>query len=81
MSARLAARQERHRAGGDQLAQLGQRSSALRIAELGAVVIGELVEAVGVVPVPLAQLGGRGDVLAPLVEVGTILTQPTRRKP
>jgi methylated-DNA-[protein]-cysteine S-methyltransferase len=50
----------------------------LRILQLGAIAGGELLEALGVVAVPLAQLRGRGDLLAPLVELGVLLAQPAR---
>src|SRR5690349_21261947 len=49
--------------------------------EFGAVSTDELVVATGVVSVPLPQLGRGRDLLAPLVETGPLLAEPTRPQP
>jgi len=66
------------RGHGAQLAEL----LALRGAgQLVQVTAAELAELGRVVPVPLAQLGGRRDVLGPLVQVGRVLAQAPRPDP
>jgi hypothetical protein len=49
--------------------------------ELIEVAAAELVELGRVVLVPLAQLGGRRDILGPLVQVGRVLAQAPRPDP
>src|SRR5690606_21987603 len=63
------------------LPQPGQLRRWLRLGELGAVAARELREPLRVVPVPLAQLGGGGHLLAPLIQVGRVLAQPARPHP
>ncbi len=52
-----------------------------RPAQLGPVAAGELLESVRVVPVPLAQLGARRRLLAPLVDADTAAGQAPRPEP
>src|SRR6185312_17557970 len=54
---------------------------AVRLAELSAIATSELVEQLRVVVVPLTQFGGRGDLLAPLVEMGPGLAHAARPDP
>src|SRR6476619_579771 len=56
-----------------QLRQVVVRGAAFRVVELCLVPTGELVEPFGVMAVPLAQFGGRGDLFAPVVEFGALL--------
>jgi hypothetical protein len=56
-----------------EVAQVSQRVCMLGIFEFGPVAMAELREAFRVVAVPLAQFRGRGNLLAPLVEMGLLL--------
>ena len=59
-----------HRAGRGQGAQLAELGPLRLTGQLVQVAAAEFVELGRVVPVPLAQLGGRRGVLGPLVQVG-----------
>jgi methylated-DNA-[protein]-cysteine S-methyltransferase len=69
--------EERHRPLPGGLDDPSHGLGPLRLLQLGAIARGELLEALGIVSVPPAQLIGRGDLLAPLVEPGGVLAQPT----
>lgn len=64
-----------------QLAQVGEGGGTFLITELGAIATGELVVPAGVVAVPFAQPGRGRDLLAPLVEMSTLLAEPARPEP
>src|SRR5215211_559823 len=70
--------EQRQRPAPGQLPQVLERRGALGVVEFLAVTAAELLEPFGVVAVPLAQLCRRGDLLAPLVEAGLVLGQPSR---
>jgi hypothetical protein len=70
-----------HRAGRGQRAQLAELGPLDAAGQLVQVTPAELVEFFWVVPVPLAQLGGRRGVLGPFGQVGRVLTQAARPDP
>jgi hypothetical protein len=52
-----------------------------RIVELGAIAASELIVPIGVVVVPMPQIGRRCDLLAPLVEMSPLFAEPARPEP
>lgn len=58
------------------LEQVGDGGRGFRLAELTAIAAGELVEALRIVAIPLAQLGAGREVLGPLVEGSVRLRHP-----
>jgi hypothetical protein len=64
-----------------QHAKMGERRGALWIAELSAIAAREFGIPVGIMAVPLPQLGGGRDLLAPLVEADPLLAEPPRPEP
>jgi hypothetical protein len=70
-----------HRPGGRQGAQTAELLALRAAGQLVQVTTPELAELGRVVPVPLAQLSGRGGVLGPLVQPGRVLAQAPRPDP
>jgi hypothetical protein len=64
-----------------QLAKTGERGGALWIAELGAIAADEIGVPVRIMAVPLSQLCGGRDLLAPVVEMSPFLAEPPRPEP
>jgi hypothetical protein len=70
-----------HRPGrgqGAQLAELGPLDAAGQLVQVAPAELGEFFR---IVPVPLAQFGGRRGVLGPLGQVGRVLAQAARPDP
>jgi hypothetical protein len=64
-----------------QFAKMGEGGGVLRIVQLGAIAAGELGVPVGIMAVPLTQLGRRRDLFALVVEVSPLLAQSPRPEP